>query len=132
MWALEGLGKLDPGIIKENLQDDHWFVSLTALRLAGESQGKDSVFPDIYKPSAQEISKGKTLPSVLTKYAGKVFANGYPKRSADVYVDKVASWVKQDKELMASYQKGVICMERAVVPATNHMEEDLRIWHRPW
>jgi cytochrome c553 len=76
------------------------------LRLAGEAQGKESVFPDVFKPTAEEISKGKTLPVVLTKYAGEVFANGYPKRSADVYVDKVASWVKQDKELMASYEKG--------------------------
>ena len=32
MWALEGLGKLDPDIVEENLQDDHWFVSMTALR----------------------------------------------------------------------------------------------------
>jgi len=106
MWALEGLGKLDPDIVEGNLQDDHWFVSMTALRLAGEAQGKDSVFPDVFKPSAQAISNGKTLPVVLTKYAGEVFANGYPKRSADVYVDKIASWVMQDKELMASYQKG--------------------------
>jgi len=106
MWALEGLGKLSSDTIKHNLQDDHWFVSMTALRLAGEAQGKESVFPDVFKPTAKEITKGKTLPVVLTKYAGEVFANGYPKRSADVYVDKVASWVKQDKELMASYEKG--------------------------
>jgi len=106
LWALEGLGKLDPDIVEENLQDDHWFVSMTALRLAGEAQGKDSVFPDIFKSSAQAISKGETLPVVLTKYAGEVFTNGYPKRSADVYKDKVANWVKQDKKLMASYQKG--------------------------
>ena len=131
MWALEGLGKLDPGIVEVNLQDDHWFVSMTALRLAGESQGKDSAFPDIFKPSAQAITKGKTLPLVLTKYAGKVLPMVIP-NSADVYVDKVASWVKQDKELMASYQKGRDLYGTAVVPATNHMEEDLRIWHRPW
>ena len=36
MWTLEGLGKLSPDIIKENIKDDHWFVSMTALRLAGE------------------------------------------------------------------------------------------------
>ena len=79
---------------------------MTALRLAGEAQAKDSIFPEVFKPSAQAISKGKTLPVVLTKYAGEVFTNGYPKRSADVYIDKVADWVKQDKKLMASYQKG--------------------------
>jgi mono/diheme cytochrome c family protein len=106
MWALEGLGKLGPDIVEENLQNDHWFVSMTALRLAGEAHAKESVFPEVLKPSAEAISKGKTLPVVLTKYAAEVFANGYPKRSADIYVDKVASWVKQDKELMASYQKG--------------------------
>ena len=106
MWALEGLGKLDPDIVEENLQDDHWFVSMTALRLAGEAQGKDSVFPEVFKQSARAISNGETLPVVLKKYAGEVITNGYPKRSADVYVDKIANWVKQDKELLASYQKG--------------------------
>ncbi|MEK9773991.1 MAG: c-type cytochrome, partial [Opitutae bacterium] len=106
MWALEGLGKLSPDIIEENFQDDHWFVSMTALRLVGEAHGKDSVFPDVSKPSAQAISKGSGLPAVLTKYANEVFTHGYPKRSADVYIDKVADWVKQDKKLMASYQKG--------------------------
>ena len=106
MWALKGLGKLEPVIIEENLQDSQWFVSMTALRLAGESQGKDSVFPEVFKQSARAISNGETLPVVLTKYAGEVITNGYPKRSADVYVDKIANWVKQDKELLASYQKG--------------------------
>ena len=79
---------------------------MTALRLAGESQGKRGCFLGSIEAIAEAISKGKNFPVVLTKYAGEVFANGYPKRSADVYVDKVASWVKQDKELMASYQKG--------------------------
>ena len=96
------------------------------------STGQRSVFPEVLKPSAQAISKGKTLPVVLTKYAGEVFANGYPKRSADVYVDKVASWVKQDKELMAPIKKDAIYMERAVVPVTNPMVKDWKIWHRPW
>jgi mono/diheme cytochrome c family protein len=106
MWALEGLCKLGPGTIEVNLQDDHWFVSITALRLAGEALGKESEFPYVFKPSAKEISNAKNLPAVLSKYAAEVFTNDYPKRSANVYVDKVANWVKEDKELMVSYQKG--------------------------
>ena len=106
MWALEGLCKLGPDTIEVNLQDDHWFVSITALRLAGEALGKESEFPYVFKPSAKEISNAKNLPAVLSKYAAEVFTNGYPKRSANVYVDKVANWVKEDKELMVSYQKG--------------------------
>ena len=49
MWTLTGLGKLKEEIVTQAIMDKDWFVSMTGLRLAGESKGVADFFPDEFK-----------------------------------------------------------------------------------
>jgi mono/diheme cytochrome c family protein len=88
------------------IDDNDWFVSMTGLRLAGESKGVADFFPDEFKPSAEKISTRKEIPSTLASYAGLLSKSGYPSRAVKVYKDKEADWVKKDKDLLSAYRKG--------------------------
>ena len=44
MWALAGLGKLKEVTVAQAIEDKEWFVSMTGLRLAGESKGVADFF----------------------------------------------------------------------------------------
>ena len=79
---------------------------MTALRLAGESQGVADFFPDEFKTYAAEISKITRDSSVLSDYAGILRDSGYPPRMVSEYVDKEADWIRQDKKLLTSYRRG--------------------------
>ena len=104
MWALAGLGSLSGEIISNNLEDEDWFVKMTALRLAGEAAGDEASFPAEHKSSAEKISKSDT--AVLSSYAKTLINEGYPKRNKSVYKDKVPAWVKQDSALKKAYADG--------------------------
>ena len=65
LWALAGLGKLQEATVAQAIEDNDWFVSMTGLRLAGESKGVADFFPDEFKPSAQKIASRKEIPSTL-------------------------------------------------------------------
>jgi len=106
LWTLVGLGKLNEKIIAQAIEDKNWFVSMTGLRLAGESKGVADFFPDEFKSSAVKVSSRKEHPVILTKYAGTLNESGYPKRAVITYKDKEADWVKKDKELLTAYRKG--------------------------
>ena len=106
MWSLVGLGKLKESTVNLAIDDKHWFVSMTALRLAGESKGVADFFPDEFKTSAERISKRNDHPVTLTKYAGMLSESGYPKRAVKTYKDKEADWVRKDKDLLSVYRKG--------------------------
>ena len=49
MWTLVGLGKLKEKTVRLAIEDNHWFVAMTGLRLAGESKGVADFFPDEFK-----------------------------------------------------------------------------------
>ena len=106
LWTLAGLKKLKENVIRKVVQDDHWFVCMTALRLAGESKGVADFFPDEFKTYAAEISKITRDTSVLSDYAGILRDSGYPPRMVGEYVDKEADWIRQDKKLLSSYRRG--------------------------
>ena len=106
LWTLVGLGKINEKIIAQAIEDKNWFVSMTGLRLAGESKGVADFFPDEFKSSAVKVSSRKEHPVILTKYAGTLNESGYPKRAVITYKDKEADWVKKDKELLTAYRKG--------------------------
>jgi cytochrome c553 len=106
MWTLSGLNKLDKAVIDQAINDTDWFVSMTGLRLAGKGYGNENTFPASLKKQAKTIANKETLPVVFSKYADTLATNGYLKRSADIFVDQVSGWVKQDKELLRSYKKG--------------------------
>ena len=59
MWALAGLGKLKESTVVQAIDDNDWFVSMTGLRLAGESKGVADFFPDEFKSSAEKVSPAK-------------------------------------------------------------------------
>ena len=106
LWTLAGLGKLKEHTVRQAIEDDDWFVSMTGLRLAGESKGVADFFPDEFKQFASEVEKrNKALPT-LVSYAGIVSKTGYPSRSVKIYKDKEADWIKKDKNLLTSYRKG--------------------------
>ena len=106
LWALAGLGKLKEASVALAIEDKDWFVSMTGLRLAGESKGVADFFPDEFKPSANKVSSRKQIPSTLATYAGTLSKSGYPSRAVNVYKDKEAAWLKKDKNLLSSYRKG--------------------------
>ncbi|MEC8012645.1 MAG: c-type cytochrome [Verrucomicrobiota bacterium] len=106
MWALAGLGKLKESTVVQAIEDKDWFISMTGLRLAGESKGVADFFPDEFKSSAEKVFSRKNIQSVLASYAGLLSKSGYPSRSVNVYKDKEADWVKNDKNLLSAYRKG--------------------------
>jgi len=106
LWTLVGLGKLKEEIVTQAIMDKDWFVSMTGLRLAGESKGVADFFPDEFKPFAEKVATRKKTPSTLVAYAGLLSKSGYPKRAVKVYKDKEADWVKKDKNLLTVYRKG--------------------------
>lgn len=105
MWALAGLGSLSKEVISNNSQDADWFVKMTALRLAGEAHGDESLFPPELKSTAAQLTESSA--PVLAKYAQTLISTGYPKRNSSVYKDKVPAWVKQDAALQKSYNSGM-------------------------
>ncbi|MGB2091039.1 MAG: DUF7133 domain-containing protein [Akkermansiaceae bacterium] len=105
MWALEGLGSLSKEVISNNAQDDDWFVKMTALRLAGEAHGDESLFPAELKSTAAQLAGSSS--GILQKYSKALATEGYPKRNSSVYKDKVPAWVKQDAALQKSYNSGM-------------------------
>ena len=106
LWALAGLGKLEEKTVRLAIEANHWFVSMTGLRLAGESKGVADFFPDEFKPHASKVGKRKKASSTLVAYAGTLGNTGYPSRAVNVYKDKEANWLKKDKTLLTSYRKG--------------------------
>jgi mono/diheme cytochrome c family protein len=106
MWTLAGLGKLKEKTVRLAIEDKHWFVSMSGLRLAGESKGVADFFPDEFKALAEQVRDRKKAPSTLASYAGIISKSGYPSRAVKTYKDKEADWVKKDKELLTAYRKG--------------------------
>lgn len=106
LWALAGLGKLKEKTIGLAIQDQHWFVSMTGLRLAGESKGVADFFPDEFKAATNQVADRKDIPATLASYAGTLGLSGYPTRAVTTYKDKEADWVKKDKNLLIAYRKG--------------------------
>ena len=106
LWALTGLGKLEEATVTIAIEDKDWFVSMTGLRLAGESKGVADFFPDEFKPSADKLASRQEIPTTLATYASLLSKSGYPKRAVKTYKDKEADWVKKDKNLLSAYRKG--------------------------
>jgi cytochrome c5 len=106
LWALAGLGKLKEASVVQAIEDKDWFVSMTGLRLAGESKGVTDFFPDEFKSSAENVASRKDFAPTLVTYAGLLSKSGYPSRAVKVYKDKEADWVKKDKNLLSVYRKG--------------------------
>ena len=106
MWTLAGLGKLKEKTVRLAIEDKHWFVSMTGLRLAGESKGVADFYPDEFKAPANQVAGRKDIPVTLSSYAGKLGLSGYPSRAVKTYKDKEAEWVKKDKVLLSAYRKG--------------------------
>ena len=106
LWALTGLGKLEEATVTIAIEDKDWFVSMTGLRLAGESKGVADFFPDEFKPSADKLASRQEIPTTLATYASLLSKSGYPKRAVKTYKDKEAEWVKKDKNLLSAYRKG--------------------------
>ena len=106
MWTLVGLGKLKEKTVRLAIEDNHWFVAMTGLRLAGESKGVADFFPDEFKELAEKVVDRKKVPSTLASYAGIISKSGYPSRAVKTYKDKEADWVKKDKNLLSAYRKG--------------------------
>ena len=105
MWTLAGLNSLDKKVVQHNLASKDWFVSLTALRLAGEAGGNPGLFPTEFASAADKLSKDKV--KLVADYAAKVKKEGYPNRYASVYKDKMPSWVSKDKKLSSAYKSGL-------------------------
>jgi hypothetical protein len=106
LWALAGLGKLKEASVVQAIEDKDWFVSMTGLRLAGESKGVTDFFPDEFKSSAENVASRKDFAPTLVTYAGLLSKSGYPSRAVKVYKDKEADWLKKDKNLLIVYRKG--------------------------
>jgi mono/diheme cytochrome c family protein len=106
LWTLAGLGKLGESTVRQAIRDGDWFVSLTGLRLAGESKGVADFFPDEFKPDAQKVEGRSDAPSILASYAGLLGNSGYPLRAVKTYKDQEAEWLKKDKKLLSAYRKG--------------------------
>jgi mono/diheme cytochrome c family protein/glucose/arabinose dehydrogenase len=105
MWTLAGIGALSKEVVSKNLEDDGWFVRMTALRLAGESTSLPHIFPADFVSHAKAIGDSNT--PVLSEYANLLTTKGYPNRFASIYKDKEPGWIKKDKELHDSYQRGL-------------------------
>jgi len=106
LWTLAGLGQLEEKTVRLAIEDHHWFVSMTGLRLAGESKGVADFFPDEFKILAEQVADRKKVPTTLASYAGIISKSGYPSRAVKTYKDKEADWVKKDKNLLSAYRKG--------------------------
>ena len=64
MWTLAGLGKLKEEIVSQAIKDKDWFVSMTGLRLAGESKGVADFFPDEFKSSADKVASRQEIQNI--------------------------------------------------------------------
>jgi mono/diheme cytochrome c family protein len=106
LWVLAGLEKLEESTIEQAIQDPHWFVSMTGVRLAGESKGVGAFFPDEFKGLAEKVSQNKDFPTAYTSYAALTAKSGYPSRVIQSYKDKEADWLVKDSELLSLYRKG--------------------------
>ena len=106
LWTLAGLGQLEEKTVRLAIEDKHWFVSMSGLRLAGESKGVADFFPDEFKILAEQVVDRKKVPTTLASYAGIISKSGYPSRAVKTYKDKEADWVKIDKDLLSAYRKG--------------------------
>ena len=106
LWALAGLGKLKEETVQQAIGQKHWFVSMTGLRLAGESKGVADFYPDEFKVPANKVAGRKDIPVTLASYAGTLGLSGYPTRAVKTFKDKEADWVKKDKNLLSAYRKG--------------------------
>ena len=106
LWTLSGLGQLEEKTVRLAIEDHHWFVSMTGLRLAGESKGVADFFPDEFKILAEQVVDRKKVPTTLASYAGIISKSGYPSRAVKTFKDKEADWVKKDKNLLSAYRKG--------------------------
>ena len=104
LWTLSGLGALDLEVIEQALDDDDWFVNLTALRLAGEATGNPHGFPSQFAKHAKALAECDT--DLVAKYAQMLTTTGYPDRFASVYKDKMPSWVSKDSGLKKTYLSG--------------------------
>ena len=104
MWALAGLGKLDQDTVSAAVEDSHWFVRMTGLRLAGAATPLPDVFPESFKKAAKKISKFDH--PVLSKYADGLAKIGYPSRVIATFKDKEPKWVSSDRKLRDQYRKG--------------------------
>jgi mono/diheme cytochrome c family protein len=100
------LEKLDEPTIRLAMEDSQWFVSMTALRLAGESKGVGAFFPDEFKDLAEKVSQNPQAPPILAAYAGLTSKSGYPTRVIQTYKDREADWLVKDSELLSLYRKG--------------------------
>jgi mono/diheme cytochrome c family protein len=105
LWTLAGLGKLDEKSVRGAIGAKDWFLSMTGLRLAGESKGVADFFPEGFKPLAKDVAK-REGPATLVSYSSLLNEKGYPSRAVKTYKDKEADWVKKDKDLLSSYRKG--------------------------
>ena len=105
LWTLAGLGKLDESSVRKAIRSDDWFLSMTGLRLAGESKGVADFFPDRFKSLAAEVAQRK-VPATLVSYSSGLSEKGYPSRAVKTYKDKEADWVTKDKDLLSAYRKG--------------------------
>ena len=106
LWTLAGLGQLEEKTVRLAIEDKHWFVSMSGLRLAGESKGVADFFPDEFKILAEQVVDRKKVPTTLASYAGIISKSGYPSRAVKTFKDKEADWVKKDKNLLSAYRKG--------------------------
>ncbi|MEM9015988.1 MAG: cytochrome c, partial [Verrucomicrobiota bacterium] len=105
MWTLAGLGELKPEVVERNFEDDDWFVRLTALRLAGEATGVPDLFPQQFSSAAELLKNSET--ELVATYASNILESGYPNRMASVFKDKAPDWVKTEKPLHESYERGL-------------------------
>lgn len=105
MWTLSGLGGIPKEAVETNLAHDDWFVQMTALRLASDATPL-TVFPKDFVTQAEELSKSEN--KVVASYAGTLATKGYPNRFASIYKDKMPDWVKKDKALKGSYERGLV------------------------
>lgn len=104
LWTLAGLKQLDTELVQTAIRDSDWFVSMTALRLAGTAHGNPDLFPTELKTTAKEIAaQGRP---VIAAYADILSKIGYPSRVIITYKDKEAKWVSSDKNLQKQYRKG--------------------------
>ena len=87
LWSLAGLGKLDEKSVRSAIGAKDWFLSMTGLRLAGESKGVADFFPDGFKPLANEVAN-REGPATLVSYSSLLNEKGYPSRAVKTYKER--------------------------------------------
>lgn len=104
MWALSELGELEKDTIKEALKDEHWFVKLTGIRLAGEAYDQGAQFPEELKQGLKVLSNSSE--GISKDYAQSVLTNGYPKREIPVPKLKAPSHIEQNQVYQKLWSEG--------------------------